>query len=92
MSERALKKVEINRNTDIVALAEEVQRTNEGRVLQRGDEDVAVLMPVQEDADAYKTFTQHDPLFSIIGMASSGEPHNISEDKYTYLADAYDND
>lgn len=37
-----------------------------------------------------KVFAADDPLFGLIGIASSTEgPHDVSRDKYKYLADAY---
>ncbi|MFN8531919.1 MAG: helix-turn-helix domain-containing protein [Dehalococcoidia bacterium] len=36
-----------------------------------------------------KVFTPEDSLFNIIGMAHSGGPRDVAENKQRYLADAY---
>lgn len=96
MAERDLKRIDIGEVTDWAALAEEVRRTNEPRVLQRASEDVAMLMPVTRQkiktrrAPRGKPFTSDDPLWSVVGIGQSDEPTNMAQYKHEYVADAYD--
>lgn len=94
MAERDLKRIDIGEVTDWAALAEEVRRTNEPRVLQRAREDVAMLVPLTSKKSRRvprgKPFTSDDPLWSVVGIGQSDEPTNIALFKHEYLADAYD--
>lgn len=94
MAEREMKSVEIGDVPELVALAEEVRRTNEPRILRRQDEDIAMLTPVApkraKRIPRGKPFTADDPLWNVVGIGSSAEPTNIARYKHEYIADAYD--
>lgn len=99
MVERDLKRIDIGEVTDWAALAEEVHRTNEPRVLQRAHEDVAMLVPLTRRkvrrAPRGKLLTKDNPLWNIVGIGQSEGPTNIAlykHDlyKHEYVADAYD--
>ena len=47
MSSEAKRAVNISNMPDLLALAEEVRRTNEPRLLKRDDEDLAILVPLE---------------------------------------------
>ena len=47
MSREAKRAVNISNIPDLLALAEEVRKTNEPRLLKRDDEDLAILMPLK---------------------------------------------
>jgi hypothetical protein len=83
-------------------LAEEVRRDRKSRALNRNGETVAVLAPAPAEpkhpgtegparraSRRGKRFTMADPLWDIVGMATSGGPGDVSENKDKYLADAY---
>ena len=92
MVDETFKKVQITRATDIVALAEEVRRTNRPAVLQRDSEDIALLTPVrtgEEPVLAGQPFTMDDPLWDIVGVGESEGVTDVSSNKHKYVADAY---
>lgn len=94
MAERDPKQIDIGEVTDWVALAEEVRRTNEPRVLQRVSEDVAMLTPLAHRKIRRiphgKLLTKDNRLWNIVGIGQSEEPTNIALYKDEYVADAYD--
>lgn len=68
--------------------------TNQPRILTRGDEEVAVLMPPSRKRARVSRkqgyLTADDPFWNIVGMSEVTEgPTDVSESKYRYLADAY---
>ena len=84
------KGIDISKMPDLVALAEEVCKTGEPRLLKRDDEDLAILMPVGRTAKRSKghPITKHDALWNIVGIGHSGKG-DISANKHKYLAEAY---
>ena len=75
----------------LAALAEEVHRTKQPRILRRADEELAVLMPAAKRTRGTrkgKPVTEDDPLFRAIGIGHSGRG-DISANKHAYLAEAY---
>lgn len=73
---------------DLLKLAEEVQRTGAPRLLQRNGEDIAVLSPAKPKRRARRrAFTRDDPLFSLIGSASSDIPGGIAERKHEFIGE-----
>lgn len=76
---------------ELVRLAEEVQATQQPRLLRRDDQDLAVLMPAKPSRRARqgRPVTREDPLFGLIGIGDSGIEGGVSERKQEFLARAY---
>lgn len=93
MAERDLQRIDISTVTDLEALAEEMRRTNEPRILRRANEDIAILAPVtrkkRKRIAVARPFTMDDPLWNIVGIAHSEGPTDVSQNKHKYLAEAY---
>jgi hypothetical protein len=93
MPKGELKRIDISDKPELIDLADEVRRTNEARVLQRGNEDVSMLLPVAPKearrVPRGKPFTKDDPLWRLVGIAESDGPTDVAESKHRYLADAY---
>ncbi len=95
---RELQAVDIAASPDLLRLAQEVERTGVGRLLKRGDQDIAVLTPVQPPAArpkgprrrASSTAAERDSILNIIGIGESAVPTDIAHHKDEYLAEAYD--
>ena len=86
---RELKPVEIGAMPDLVRLAEEVQSEGARRILRRNGEDVAVLLPAKRAARRRRATSPSDPLWDIVGIAHSGGPSDVAENKHKDLADAH---
>jgi hypothetical protein len=90
--EKAPKRIDISRIPELLTLAQEVQSTNESRILQQESEDLAILSPVRPKKRSKTTaqpVTSDDALFRLIGIGKSGIPGGISGKKHEYLARAY---
>jgi hypothetical protein len=92
----ALQPIDIADSSDLLDLAEEVQRTGVGRLLKRGEQAIAVLTPVALKRTApprprqpRATDAAHDPILNIVGIGSSDEPTDVAHHKREYLAEAY---
>lgn len=85
--------IDITNTPDLVRLVEEVQTTRRPRRLRRGDEDVALLMPLAPAPPKRRTrgqvLTEQDPVFGLIGIGHSGGSGDVSANKHHYLAEAY---
>jgi hypothetical protein len=89
--EKAPKRIDISRMPELLTLAQEVQNTNEPRILQQEREDLAMLTPIKPVAKRSlrgKPTTADDPLWKLVGIGHSGKG-DISENKHKYLAEAY---
>jgi hypothetical protein len=88
-----LEPLEIGDMPEVIRIAEEVHATGRPRVLRRDHEEVAVVMPPTPVRHrrrlAGKPTSADDPLWAIVGIAHSGGPGDVSENKYKYLAEAY---
>jgi len=90
--EKAPKRIDISRMPELLNLAQEVQSTNESRILQQESEDLAMLSPVRPKKRSQtkaQPVTSDDALFRLIGIGKSGIPGGISGKKHEYLARAY---
>ena len=96
-----LRPFDISGSPELLRLAEEVQATKQPRVLVRDSEELAVVVPVESTTLGPKPkrardrrTSQDDPLWQIIGMGdaagSENDPTDVSDNKYKYLAQAYD--
>lgn len=83
--------LDVSDQPDLVRLAEEVQTTQQPRLLRRDDRDLAILMPAKTSHRARKgrPVTREDPLFGLIGIGDSGIEGGVSERKKEFLARAY---
>jgi hypothetical protein len=89
--------IDISNLPEVLRLAEEVQATGEPRVLTRGDQQVALLSPVNPAELPPAALTEQDDscaatdnvFGNIIGIARSGGPTDVAENKHKYLAEAY---
>lgn len=59
MQARDPKRIDVSGSIDLAALAEDVQSTDEPRIPRRGDEDVAVVLPLTREKDG--AFGADDP-------------------------------
>ena len=85
------KRIDISAIAELLNIAEEVRTTKESRLLKRDGEDLALITPVRPVARRIRRgrpTAPDDPLWNIVGMASSAEPTDASK-KHEYLADAY---
>ena len=88
---KELKRIDIGSIPELLKLAQEVRTTNEPAVLQQESEDVALLSPIKPVTKRRargKPTSADDPLWNLVGIGHSGRG-DISENKHTYLADAY---
>jgi hypothetical protein len=86
------KRIDISRMPELLSMAQEVQSTNESRILQHESEDLALLSPVRPKTRSQsraKPVTGNDALFRLIGIGKSGIPGGVSGKKHEYLARAY---
>lgn len=88
--------IDISEMPELRRIAEEVQASQEPRVLRRNSEDVAVIMPVEPkrgkrapSVPRGKPTSADDPLWNIIGIGRSEGPTDVSANKHKYLAEAY---
>ncbi len=96
---RELLSIDVTASPELLRLAEEVQRSGVGRVLRRGDHDIAVITPIERAGNQEESArpseaarAEHDCILNIIGIGESAEPTDIAHHKREYLADAYDAD
>jgi hypothetical protein len=93
--------IDIGDRPELLRLAEEVRSSRTPRLLTHSDRKVAILMPVEPGSATRKgsrgrdrRTSPRDPLWNIIGLGAGigpdQGPTNVAEDKYKYLADAYD--
>src|SRR4051812_4290714 len=93
---KALRPLDITASPELLRLVEEVERSGEGRLLKRGEQDVAVLTPVAPRGAPKRPpkrrqapIDYSDPIFNIIGMISTDEPTDVAANKHQYLAEAF---
>jgi hypothetical protein len=84
------KRIDISRIPELLSIAQEVRATNEPRILQQENEDVAMLTPITSVAKRSvrgNPTSADDPLWKLIGIGHSGKG-DISENTHQYLAEA----
>jgi hypothetical protein len=90
---KELKHIDISDVPELLRIVEDMRATNEPRVLQRANEDVAILRPVKRSAKRRvlrgRPTSADDPLWKLVGIGESEGPGDVSTNKYKYLADAY---
>ena len=89
---KQLKRVDISNIPELVRIAQEVRDSREPKLLQRDNEELAILMPMPPSVKRRpkgRPTTANDPLWDIVGMAHSAGPGDVSENVDRYLAEAY---
>jgi hypothetical protein len=89
---REIRSIDVSNMPELLRLAEEIGTSQEGMVLRRNNQDLAVIMPVPRRSTApskAKPVTHEDPLFGLIGIGKSGIAGGVSEKKHKYLAEAH---
>ena len=84
--------IDVTDSAELLDLVEEVRRSGVGRLLMRGEEELALLTPVDARRRARRpqpVSEQRDSLLNIIGIGESAEPTDIARDEQEYLARAY---
>jgi hypothetical protein len=84
--------IDITDSSELLHLAEEVQRSGITRLLKRGEQALALLTPVaprREVQPRQPAADKRDALLNIIGIGESAEPTNIAQHEGEYLAEAY---
>ena len=88
--------VDVSESRELLELAEEVRRSGVGRVLKRGEQELALLTPVgpwpspggrsrrQQPAGA-----ERDAILNIVGIGESDGPTDVARHEWEYLAEAY---
>ncbi len=89
---RKLKAVDVANVPELLSIAEKVRESGEPCVLQRNGDQIAILSPVPVAPRRERKsgiVTRNDPLWNIVGMASSEGPGDVARNKRKYLAEAY---
>jgi hypothetical protein len=82
--------VDISETTDLLRLVAEVNDTGHALLLRKDSEDVAILSPARKARHRRGApVTAEAPLWTIVGVAKSRGPTDVSSDKHRYLAEAY---
>lgn len=92
------KRIKINRGASIETIAKEAEDAPvifeiDGRFFEMSIKDADTITINSTDEEVVpegEPFSIDDPLWDIVGMASSeGEPNDIARNKHKYLTDAY---
>ena len=89
---KAPKYVDVSQLPEVLAIAEEVRNTQEPRLLKKGDQELAMLVPLgpwAKGRSKSRAVTRGDAIFQLIGIGRSGIAGGISGDKHKRLAEAY---
>lgn len=89
---RVPKSVDVAHVPELLSIAEKVRETGESCILKRGRVEIAILSPVPAAPRKQRktgVVTRNDPLWNIVGMASSEDPGEVARNKHKYLAEAY---
>jgi hypothetical protein len=87
---REVKAIDVKDMPEALKIAEDVEATDEPRILRRGSKPLAVVMPLpRRHRTKGKPLQPDDPLFDLVGIGDSGQG-DVSENKHRYLADAYE--
>jgi hypothetical protein len=84
--------IDVSDAPEILRLAEEVQRSNQPRLLRRDAEELAVIMPLRKAPRRRRrtgVITHDDPFVRMAGTGDSGIPGGISGRKYDYFRRAF---
>ena len=94
-----MRTIDVAGRPELLALAEEVQRAGRPCLLKRGDEEVAMIAPVQRATRArrrqrieWKGPPTAEWWDSITDVVVDGEPSDMAANKNKYLAEAYEDE
>lgn len=77
-----LQTIDITNSAELLDLAEEVYQSGVGRLLKRGEQELAMLTPVTPRLEAppasHPAEGEQDAILSIIGIGASTEPTDIA--------------
>ena len=91
MINKEVKHIDITNTPELIRLAEEVQRSNQVTVLTKDGKEVLEVRPAKPTGKKRardKVFSTHDPLYNLVGSATSDEPTDAAK-KHEYLAQAH---
>ena len=87
--------IDITGSAELLDLAEEVRRSGVGRLLKRGEQELALLTPVAPRPAAPPRFRRRpaanaapDAILNIVGIGASAEPTDVARYEREYLAEA----
>jgi len=89
---RELVSIDVSNVPELLRLAEQVQKSNQPRLLTRNGEELAVIMPLQQPRRRGRRtgiLTPDDPLVRMAGTGDSGIPGGISGRKYDFFRRAF---
>jgi hypothetical protein len=89
--QQELSPLDVSNLPQLEEAAEEVRATGKSRRIVRGKEELAVLRPTTKSRRTRlpgKPVTDDDPFWSLIGVARSSGPGDISANKRKYLLKA----
>ena len=88
--------VDVAGSPELLGLAEDVRRSGVGRLLKRGEQELALLTPVapRDETPARPRRRQPasaapDAILNIVGIGESAEPTDVARHEREYLAEAY---
>jgi hypothetical protein len=82
--------IDITDSVELLELVEEVRRSGVELLLKRGEQDLALLVPVTPHQEVQaRAGEDRDALLNIIAIGESAEPTDIARDEQEYLAEAY---
>ena len=88
--------VDIAGSPELLGLAEDVRRSGVGRLLKRGEQELALLTPVAPRPAVMAGSRRqgpmgeaHDSILKIVGIGESAEPTDVARHERKYLAEAY---
>ncbi len=79
--------IDVSDSTDLLDLADEVRRSGVGRILKRGEQELAVLSPLRPPRSAASRTRRRparparpapDTILNIIGISESAEPTDVA--------------
>ncbi len=92
-----IRTIDVASRPELLELAEEVQRAGRPCLLKRGDEEVAMITPVEPAVIPRRPARCRRPpvvtrewFESITNIGVTDGPTDVAENKHQYLAEAYD--
>jgi hypothetical protein len=85
--------IDISNSSELLELVEEVRQSGDVRLLKRGEQALAMLIPLsmprKTPPDQQSTEKQRDTILNIIGIGASATPTDIAQHEQEYLGEAY---
>ncbi len=86
------RRVDIEKFPELLSIINEVRAQGKPCILRSGAEDIAIIAPVRSPTKRVRRgcpTSEDDPLWDMVGIGTSEEQTDVSENKYRYLAEAY---